>query len=63
MTDTPANPYRYYPPTLPKGVAINDALILRLWDSKRDTYDIAMQTGAPEPYIERLLHMVLESRR
>lgn len=61
--DTPANPYRYYPPTLPKGVNVNEARILQLWDARRDTYDIAMQTGAPEAYIERVLHLALELRR
>lgn len=63
MTDTPANPYRYYPPTLPRPGVISEAKILQLWDSKRDTYDIAMQTGIPEPQIEMLLHRALETRR
>ena len=61
--DVPANPYRYYPPTLPKLGVVSDARILQLWDSKRDTYDIAMQTGVPESQIEMLLHRALDARR
>jgi len=61
--DTRVNPYRYYPPTLPRFDAVSDARILQLWDSKRDTYDIALQTGIPEPQIEMLLHRALDTRR
>lgn len=61
--DVPANPYRYYPPTLPRAGTISDEQILRLWDAKRDTYDIAMQTGVPEAQIEMLLHRALDTRR
>lgn len=68
MKDVPANPYRYYPPTLgrrfnPADEQTVDTLVLQLWDRRRNTYDIALQIGVPEHDVERRLHRALEARR
>jgi hypothetical protein len=45
------------------GTSDERAAILKLWDQKQDTWIIGKLLSRPEFYVERQLHMALDTRR
>lgn len=48
---------------LGNGTSDERTAILKLWDQKQDTWQIGMLLSRPEYYIERQLHLALDTRR
>jgi hypothetical protein len=55
-------PYRYYPPTLPRQIdCAHEGAILMLWNMKRDTYAISLQLGIPEHQVANVLARIRDA--